>query len=49
MVTPEQIVDSLFLVADHLYQALLAHDGETANDYKEQIDEINEQYQTMQE
>lgn len=40
--TPKQIIDSLLNLADHLYRALQVHDAETANDYGEQIKEIEQ-------
>ena len=45
--TPEQLIDSLLLVADQMYHDLQVHDAETANDYFEQLREIEGEYQRI--
>lgn len=47
MVTPEQIIESLLIVARNISNDLLVHDVITASDYKDEINEIQQQYEEM--
>ena len=44
-----KLICDLLFIADQICNALLVHDGETATDYSEQLNEFDKQYQEMED